>query len=76
MENLVVYSIMGFEKRYLPDLETIKHEYCLLGHEEFIRRISRYEALIGPNESQSFIQSILAEDRLKKFNSSCITSQK
>lgn len=61
MGNLVVYDSMGFEKRYLPNISILEKEYETLGHEEFVRRLLKYDALIGPNDSVEF-----ANDKIKK----------
>jgi len=70
MENLGVYDSMGFEKRYLPNLETLKQEYETLGHDEFIRRILKYEALIGPTDSINFT----TEKTKKNKDDQCTTT--
>jgi len=53
---------MGFEKRYLPDLKTLKQEYKEAGHDEFFRRLDKYDALLGPSECHAYI------DKIRKTN--------
>jgi len=53
---------MGFDKRYLPDLKTLKQEYKEAGHDEFFRRLDKYDALLGPSECHAYI------DKIRKTN--------
>jgi len=53
---------MGFNKRYLPELEDLKKEYEHDGHEQFVRRMSKYDALIGPSDSMKFVNHIIDEE--------------
>jgi|APGre2960657468_1045069.scaffolds.fasta_scaffold271099_2 hypothetical protein len=53
---------MGFNKRYLPDLKTLKQEYAEAGHDEFFRILDKYDAVIGSNNCYAFI------DKARKSN--------
>ena len=57
---------MGFNKRYIPDLETLKErrkEYT--NDEDFLSSVvGKADALIGPPDSMSFLDSIY--DKIKE----------
>lgn len=52
---------MGLDKKYLPDLATLKLEYKELGHTEFAKTYQRYDAVIGPRESVRFLNQKLTK---------------
>lgn len=77
MENLVVYNIMTYIRKRLPELEEIKQEYERDGHEKFYRIYSKYDTFMGPSESMDFLNSVFEKEQTIKNNkSSCTTSQK
>lgn len=61
---------MSFNKRYLPDIETLKSDYEKLGIDDFyIRHIKRVDAFIGSTEALDFVNSIIekrSEDKNRK----------
>jgi hypothetical protein len=46
---------MTYLKKYVDQLSVIKKEYLELGESKFIKKYSKYESLIGPEESINFI---------------------
>lgn len=51
---------MGFNKRYLPDLETLKERRKEYSSDKdfYIATVGKSDALIGPEESLDFLDSI------------------
>jgi hypothetical protein len=64
---------MGFNKKYLSDLETLKKEYET-SPTDFIRYMQKCDAFIGPSDSINFVNQILTSNNKKQ--TVCTTSQK
>ena len=62
---------MGFNKRYIPDLETLKErrkEYT--NDEDFLNSVvGKSDALIGPVDSMSFLDEIYEKIKKNKNDS-------
>ncbi len=54
---------MGFNKLFLPDLDSLKESLMKMGNEEFskhwMRRYSKADAIIGPETSSVFIKQFI-----------------
>lgn len=54
---------MGFNKLFLPDVDSLKESLLNMGNEEFskhwIRRYNKADAIIGPEESSNFIKQFI-----------------
>jgi hypothetical protein len=59
---------MGFNKRYIPDLETLKERRKRYENDEefFKATVGRSDALIGPPESIDYLDSIYEEITKKR----------
>lgn len=47
---------MGCNKKFLPDVNTLKELYKTLGHDEFVSTFLKYDVYIGSPESTEFIE--------------------
>jgi hypothetical protein len=58
---------MGFHKRHIPDLKTLKDIYsgCVSEEEFFDIVVGKAEAVSGPPESISFLDEIYEKMKLK-----------
>jgi len=59
---------MGFNKRYIPELEQLKKikESCS-SNEEFLRKvIGKADALMGPVDSMEYLDKIRKEEEIKE----------
>ena len=55
---------MGFNKRYLPELEDLKRKRIELGDDFFYKMyITSPDAVIGPSESINYLEEFV-EDRI------------
>jgi spore coat protein CotH len=54
---------MGFEKKYLKDLDAIKEDFQEKGLEAFVKTYIKVDAFIGSDESITFIKQ-----KIKQFN--------
>jgi hypothetical protein len=61
---------MGFNKVFLSNLDSLKNELSEIGKEEFIKKYSKYESILGSIEAVKFL-----EQNLKNNQTSCITSE-
>jgi hypothetical protein len=52
---------MSFNIKYLPNISELRLEYETLGHEKFVEHIKKYESIVGPIESQKFINKIITK---------------
>lgn len=67
-----VYKAMSANIKYLQAVESLQKEYLELGHQKFVERYRKYDAIIGSIESQEYIKQIFNQNN----QSTCITSQK
>jgi len=59
---------MGFNARYIPDLETLKKRRQEHENDEefFTETVGKSDSLIGPSDSLDFLDSIYEEIKKKK----------
>ncbi len=57
---------MGFNKKVVKDLETVKTELAERGESEFVRIYSKCDAFMGSSEGIKFIEETLNNYYLKK----------
>jgi hypothetical protein len=50
---------MGFHKRHVPEITVLKKEYEESDREDFVRKYTKPDALIGSAESMEFLQKVL-----------------
>ena len=55
---------MGFSKKYLQPLDVMLREYEDLGHNKFVSRYRKYDALVGyhSDEQEEFIQQVVVRN--------------
>lgn len=53
---------MGFNKCYLPSIETMKEQIERDGLEEFVRLYGKYECITGETDRMNFL-----EDKFKEY---------
>jgi hypothetical protein len=54
MEKLVVYSIMSFNKRYVPELDVLISNHQMIG-DVYLERFESCDSLIGSPESIKYL---------------------
>jgi len=53
---------MGFNKCFLPPIESMKKEIILNGLDKFIERYQKYDALIGETDRMVFLDDVMRND--------------
>jgi len=48
--------MMGFNKCYLSNIESLQKEFDNIGLESFIKHYKKYDCLLGPSESFRFLE--------------------
>lgn len=56
---------MGFNKCFLPPIETMKNDILINGLEQFIKKYGKYDALIGETDRMDFLKEIMENDMPK-----------
>jgi hypothetical protein len=54
---------MSIRKSHIPELEQIKKQYIMLGHNDFVKRYEKVEIFIGSPGGVDFIQEKLKEGK-------------
>ncbi len=55
---------MGFNKKFLPELEVLLEEYERLGHDKFRSVYFKYDAFIGlDGEKKEFLDQVMIENK-------------
>jgi len=59
--------MMGFNKCYLSNIESLQKEFDNIGLELFIKRYKKYDCLLGPSESFRFLEEKQKEYELQSL---------
>lgn len=57
---------MGFNKCFLPPIDSMKNEIITNGMENFIKKYGKYDALIGETDRMDFVKEIM-ENNFTKY---------
>lgn len=50
---------MGFNKCFLPPIETMKNDILINGLEQFIKKYGKYDSIIGETDRMDFLKEII-----------------
>jgi hypothetical protein len=53
---------MGFNKCFLPPIETMKNDILINGLEQFIKKYGKYDSIIGETDRMDFLKEIMEND--------------
>jgi len=56
MEKIETYKTMGYNKKFLPDLESLQDLYKKVGHSEFVSSFIKYNVYIGSPQSIEYVE--------------------
>lgn len=56
---------MGFNKCFLPPIETMKNDILINGLEQFIKKYGKYDSIIGETDRMDFLKEIMENDMPK-----------
>jgi hypothetical protein len=54
---------MGFNKCFLPPIDSMKKDILSNGMESFIKKYQKYDAIIGETDRMTFLDNIMKTDR-------------
>lgn len=58
---------MGFNKIYLPPIESLIEKYEKEGLETFVRSFQRYDAIMGDSQSVTYLETLMETYRKKNL---------
>jgi hypothetical protein len=56
---------MGFNKCFLPPIDSMKNDILINGLNQFIKKYGKYDALIGETDRMDFLKQIMENDMPK-----------
>ena len=56
---------MGFNKCFLPPIDSMKNDILINGLNQFIKKYGKYDALIGETDRMDFLKQIMENDMSK-----------
>ena len=58
---------MGFNKLFLPPIESLIEKYEKEGLETFVRSFERYDAIMGDSQSVTYLETLMETYRKKNL---------
>lgn len=58
---------MGFNKIYLPPIESLIEKYEKEGLETFVRSFQKYDAIMGDSQSVTYLETLMETYRKKNL---------
>lgn len=60
---------MGFNKRFVREIDFLKNELSEIGKEKFIQKYTTPDVLMGPSDSLAFINEVVNSNKNLKSSS-------